>query len=105
MTVVPDPNVAERRDDRQRARCSEVVGGRFGLLPPVLSRSRDRPALCAGATAVSEVELLKLWTAMTPSKRTTVPLALKFVPVIVTIVVPFAKPLFGLRLVIVGPPV
>ena len=78
----------------------------FGLVPPgVVTVTSTTPALCGGATATTVVESTNECRATTPSNRTVMPLAVKFVPVIVTMVLPIASPVAGSSDVIVGPPV
>ena len=77
-----------------------------GEVPPgVVTVTSTVPALWDGETATTWVLLIQLWTARMPPKRTVIPVAVKFVPSMVTIVLPEVGPVLGVSSVTVGPPV
>ena len=72
------------------------------LTPLTVTDTSTTPTACAGVTAVIEVELTTTTeVAATPPMATEAPAA-KLVPVMVIVVPPAMRPLFGVRLPSVG---
>ena len=73
------------------------------LAPEGSARSTSTvPAACAGASAVSCVEEVKVTDVAGVVPKLTVVAAVKLVPVIVTVLPPLVGPAFGATAVIVG---